>query len=194
MTELKTGKLYLHGTDKEGHPLLVFQTSANVATVRDLEEAGRLIRYMTELVISRMPSNKSKYTILIDRTNHTHANTDTELTKYLSKALQDNFPERLHTCILYPSDFIFYSAWSVVKWFLDPVTRAKVSPCMRFSGVTYYIDPVFIPAQMGGESKYQFSTDDYPEQSFEVVDETGKPWECPPESSSTAADATTEDA
>lgn len=169
--ELKSGKLYVHGTDLEGHPLLVFRTQYNDANTRNLQEAGLLMRYISDVAISRMGSTKSKYTILIDRTNHAKNNTDMDLVKELSQSFQDYYPETMFNCVLYPSDFIFYSVWNIVKWFLDPVTRAKVNPCMRLNGVRGYIADEFIPVSMGGSCTYEFDADDYPEMSYEESEE-----------------------
>ncbi len=61
---------------------------------------------------------------------------------------QDTYPERLNKTIVYPSGVIFWSIWNVVKWFLDPVTRNKVSPCVYFYGVQEHIADEHIPVCM----------------------------------------------
>jgi hypothetical protein len=61
---------------------------------------------------------------------------------------QSNFPERVHRVIVYPSGFVFYGIWNIVKWFLDPVTQAKVQPMLALSGVQQYIDDEYIPKDL----------------------------------------------
>jgi hypothetical protein len=58
------------------------------------------------------------------------------------------FPERLARAIIYPADFLFYTLWSIGKWFLDPVTREKCQPMMYLSGVEQFIDREHIPVSM----------------------------------------------
>ena len=43
---------------------------------------------------------------------------------------------------------MFYSAWAIVKWFVDPVTRENVQPMMYLEGVEELIDRKWIPQCM----------------------------------------------
>ncbi len=56
--------------------------------------------------------------------------------------------------MIYPSGLVFYGMWNVVQWFLDPVTRQKVCPVMTQAGVLQYIDPSYVPHEVGGTSTY----------------------------------------
>lgn len=84
--EIRTGKIYIRGTDKEGRPLMIFRTRFSNPSDRDIEETAKMIVWFGEHLSRRMPSNMSKYTLLIDRTNHKAENTDTELMKALSQS------------------------------------------------------------------------------------------------------------
>ena len=84
LKEISTGKLYIRGTDKEGRPLLVFRSRMSFPKERDLEEASRMLIWFAEHVSKRMPANMSKYTLLIDRTEHKSENTDMDLLKHLT--------------------------------------------------------------------------------------------------------------
>jgi hypothetical protein len=146
--ELSKAKVYTHGVDKEGRPLLIVHGIRHDPRNRNIEELAKAALWMMEQVIKRLPDDKSKYTILIDRTDCGLANQDIEFTRHFSKLFQDQHPERLHRAIVYPSGLIFWSLWNVIKWFMDPVTRGKVSPVMYFSGVQQYIDDEHIPSTM----------------------------------------------
>lgn len=69
---------------------------------------------------------------------------------------------------MYPSGVLFWTLWNVVKIFLDPVTRQKVSPVVYFYGVQEFIADEHIPVAMGGKCTYEFNADDfvdpYPEE------------------------------
>lgn len=89
LKEMKIGKLYTHGFDKEGRPLLIWTSRLHSAKDRVLEETGRLAIWWTEYIIrNRLPADKSKYTVLIDRTNFTNENSDIELIRHLAGAFQ----------------------------------------------------------------------------------------------------------
>ena len=50
---------------------------------------------------------------------------------------------------------MFYSIWQVAQWLLDPVTRRKVTPQVSVHGVFEFIDPRFVPEDMGGLCTYE---------------------------------------
>lgn len=155
MNELVKAKLYNHGFDKEGHPLVIWKTSRNIAKERDIKEMGDMIIWWLEYLEANSPADKSKVTILMDRSGYTQANSDLEFIKSFSKVLQvrsnfdiffispitlschncvttyfqDNYPEKVYRVIVYPSGIVFYGIWNIVKFFLDPVTQ--VSVCNR---------------------------------------------------------------
>jgi hypothetical protein len=148
MNELRRGVVYSHGYDKEGRPMLIMATRRNDPNNRDLEEMGRACIWMFETVIRRLPDDKSKITILFDRTDTGVDKQDHAFMKNMIKVLQDKYPERLHRAIVYPTGVIYWALWNIVKWFLDPVTAAKAAPMMYLSGVQEFIDDEYIPVGM----------------------------------------------
>jgi hypothetical protein len=89
INEMRTGKLYVHGTDREGRPLVVWRAAANVPRTRDLEETSRLLIFFTEYTLKKlMPKNKSKFTVLIDRSGFTSENSDMELMRHTASTFQ----------------------------------------------------------------------------------------------------------
>jgi len=158
---LSKGIMKMRGVDKEGRPLLVVTSKLLNPKERDLEEMARAVIWWAEHAIRALPDDKSKYTILFDRTDAGLQNQDTEFTKFFTQVFQRMYPERLHMAIVYPSGVLFWTVWNIVKIFLDPVTRNKVKPCMYFYGVQEHIADEHIPVHMGGKCTYQFSPDDY---------------------------------
>jgi hypothetical protein len=87
--EMKSGKLYTHGFDREGRPLLIWKPGKNFPKERNLEETSRLLIFWVEKTLKlHMPPNKSKYTILVDRSDFTKENADMELMKHTSTTFQ----------------------------------------------------------------------------------------------------------
>lgn len=161
INQINKGVMYQHGYDKEGRPLLILRAKFHNPSERSIEELAKTVIWWTEQVLAKLPNDKTKYTILIDRSDAGLNNQDIEFSRHFSKLFQDQHPERLYRAIVYPSGLIFWSLWNVVKWFLDPVTRDKVTPVMYFSGVQEYIDDEYIPVSMGGKCSYEFNSDDY---------------------------------
>lgn len=163
LTEYNKGKVYAHGMDKEGHPLVVYRAKLQNPHDRDVDEMVNMAVWWAEKIISQLPADKSKATILIDRTDAGMANSDMEFVRAMASVFQNNYPERLHRAIVYPSGIVFYTIWNLVKWFLDPVTQDKVKPVLLLGGVQEFIDDEYIPDYMGGKCAYAFRPDDYSE-------------------------------
>lgn len=84
INEIKTGTAYLHGTDKEGRPLLVIHARLHDPDTRDLKEMIQMTLWWTEQALSKLPEDKSQFVILLDRDNCENA-IDTE---YLQKVAE----------------------------------------------------------------------------------------------------------
>jgi hypothetical protein len=61
----------------------------------------------------------------------------------------------MHRVVIYPSGLVFYGLWNLLQWVLDPVTRRKVCPQVSPNGIFEYIDPQFVPIDIGGSSTYE---------------------------------------
>lgn len=88
MKEINSGKFYVRGVDKEGRPILIFRVRFSNPSERDIQEAGRMVVWFTEHVIKRLPEDKTKFTVLMDRTSFVRANADLELLKRLAGIFQ----------------------------------------------------------------------------------------------------------
>lgn len=154
------GKIYVHGTDREGRPLLIFRPSLHDAATRDLETMAKSVMWWAEYAVSKIPDNKSKFTVIIDRDGAGWGQ-DIEFLKSFTKLFQDQYPERLYRAIVVPTNFVFWSIWKIASVFLHPVTRQKVVTLVFQSALSEYIDPEFIPVRLGGNSQYEFNSSDY---------------------------------
>jgi len=161
INEIMKGKIYVRGVDKEGRPLLIIRARFHDPKNRTIDEMAKMVMWWTEQVISRLPDDKSKYTILLDRSDAGISNQDLEFMRCFSQLFQRLYPERLNRAIVYPSSVVFWTVWNIAKLFLDPVTRNKVCPCMYFYGVQEWIADEHIPANMGGKSTYEFNHEEY---------------------------------
>lgn len=115
MKELSTGKLYVRGVDKEGRPLLIYRSRLSFPKTRDLEECARMNIWFVEHIKRLMPNNMTKYTLLVDRTEHTSENTDIELMKHLSASVAVSRPYNLLLCrMLHSNCYLLFLVASIV--------------------------------------------------------------------------------
>lgn len=148
---VRVGTFYVHGVDKEERPLFIASSRLHSVKERDLQKLAHVLTWWVDQAISRIPINKSKFTLLIDRSGNT-GDTDLEFLKYFGKVFQDLFPERIHRIIIYPTGALFYTIWNLAKWFIDPVTRDKVCTPNDYDELLEYIDEENIPVSI--VSKY----------------------------------------
>mmetsp|Transcript_11222 Transcript_11222/g.10836 ORF Transcript_11222/g.10836 Transcript_11222/m.10836 type:complete len:301 (+) Transcript_11222:75-977(+) len=156
VNELKKGKVYLHGQDKNKHALIVYRGRLNFPKERDIVEMIKMCIWWMETAIAALPEDKSQITFLFDRTGSSSTNMDVDFVKALAKVMQDNYPERLHKIILHPVGVLFYTGWAIAKFFIDKNTQDKVQPMLKFEGVKQFIDVDLIPRNMGGECDFVF--------------------------------------
>jgi len=168
MNELKQGKGYVKGKDKQGHPLIIFHTHLHDPLNRDCDELVRMAVWNFETAIKQMENKTCKVTVLINRCS-AGSGSDIEFARQLTTLLSNNYPERLYRTVVYPSSIVFYGIWQVVQMFMDPVTREKVKPVMYLSGVQEFIEDEHIPKCMGGACDYAFDEKDYPDPYPEEV-------------------------
>lgn len=155
LKEISSGVIYVHGQDKEGHPLIIYSPRIHNPKESSLEQQVKLSMWWMHVAMSRLPADKSKFTLLIDRTGSGRENMDLEWDKAVLAIFQANYPERLHRCVVYPSGVLFLFIWSVVKFFIDRKTQDKVKPVLYLAGVQEYIDDEFIPAAMVAYSDHR---------------------------------------
>lgn len=159
--EIKSGKLYFHGHDKEGHPLIVYTVALSKPSERDLDEAIRHLVWWVEYMLKNSLKTVSKVTVIFNRNDFKQENVDMEVMKAASNVLQNNYPEILLRTIVYPSGLIFYGLWNIIKFFLDPVTQSKVKPVIYLAGVQEFVDDEYIPVSMGGTCTYVYDHNDF---------------------------------
>jgi hypothetical protein len=89
MNEMSTGKIYCHGVDKEGRPVLVWIASKNCVSKRNLDETMRLLIWWAEYTMrEKLPPGKSKVTVLVHMDGTSNDNVDKELYKECLSSFQ----------------------------------------------------------------------------------------------------------
>lgn len=98
--EIRKGKVYVRGVDKEGRPLLVITSRLHNPNERDVHEMLLMTLWFTEIAIARMPPHMTKFTVLIDREGYEHAG-DSEFMQLLSEVFQVTLPHCVHSSDLH---------------------------------------------------------------------------------------------
>lgn len=90
--EFPLGKLYQRGFDRDGRPVLVWAVRNNIVAERDMAQLTNVLIWWMEYTIRKvMPENRSKYTIIMDRSDFKRENADTDFMKNIASTLQVRF-------------------------------------------------------------------------------------------------------
>eukprot|EP00741_Cyanophora_paradoxa_P016528 tig00020927_g15959.t1 len=125
----RTGKLFRWGYDKEGHPIIVLRPRfENLKdSSRESELKVKLLTYTVERAIASMPPGVEKMVLMIDFKGYSSSNApDMKTTKASIAVLSNYYPERLARAVACDPPWYFNTFWSLVKPFVDPVTRQKL--------------------------------------------------------------------
>lgn len=84
VNEIAKGSAYVYGHDRDGRPLIVVHARLHDPVNRNVKESVKMTLWWTEMAISRLPDEHSRFTILLDRANCENA-ADTEYMQLLSQ-------------------------------------------------------------------------------------------------------------
>ncbi|CAM9190814.1 unnamed protein product [Phaeothamnion confervicola] len=118
--------------------------------------------YRVEQAVKQMAEGRgsggevNQLLVMFDRTGAGRKNVDMTLWKHVVRILQDNYPERLYRCVVYPAGPLFRSLHSIFSLFLDRRSREKFVVLGRPEGILDFVDRAELPRHLGGDSDWVF--------------------------------------
>ena len=136
MFQMRMGKSYLHGVDREGRPISSVRVRLHKSSDQCVESIERYTTYLIETTrfaldppvetgvsASTPPPLKTPMlttqTLIFDMTNFTLANMDYVPVKFIIKCFEANYPESLGAILLHNAPWVFKSA-PLLPLFLSP--------------------------------------------------------------------------
>lgn len=131
INEINYGKCYLNGYDKDGYPLLVITARLHNPTASvlqsdhrcDLYETTLMTLWWTEVAISKLSLNKSKITMLIDRSGCDDVPLDKEYMQLMSDIYQ--------VCIL--DNIIIIITYNYIYLYIIFTINKQIYSCISIS-------------------------------------------------------------
>ncbi|KAI9752695.1 MAG: hypothetical protein M4579_005533 [Chaenotheca gracillima] len=166
LNQLRMGKSYLHGVDKDGRPMCF----VNVRMHKQGEQTEKSLERVTVFTIEtarlmlRPPVDTA--TIVFDMTGFSMANMDYTPVKFMIKCFEANYPESLGAVLVYKSPWIF-QGW------LDPVVASKVHFAKSTEELEHFIPRDHIPKQLGGGEDWQYHySEPQPDENRKMADKS----------------------
>jgi CRAL/TRIO domain/CRAL/TRIO, N-terminal domain len=174
LQQLRLGKSFLHGVDKEGRPLCIVRVrlhkggeqsekSLERYTVYIIETARLVLRTPVETavskdkcILSQLSQANLEQCIVFDMTHFTMANMDYAPVKFMIKVFEANYPESLGAVLVHKAPWIFQGIWTIIKGWLDPVVASKVHFTKNAEDLEQFIPKSQILKELGGDEEWEY--------------------------------------
>jgi hypothetical protein len=174
INEVKTGKSFFHGHDKEGRPICYIKVRYHDPAKIDPPEGQRFSLFMMEYGRTLLKHPVETVTMLFDMTDTGRKNMDLKTLQFTIQSLQNHYPESLGKVIVYNSSWLVSGIWKIVKPWLDPITAAKVV-FLDKPGITELISTDKLLQEYGGTDSYRYDADEYAAEVSRSFRESGPP-------------------
>ncbi|KAI4283191.1 MAG: hypothetical protein L6R38_002344 [Xanthoria sp. 2 TBL-2021] len=157
LAQLKLGKSFLHGTDKEGRPMCFVRVRLHRQGEQSETSLERYTVYTIETARLLLASHVDTAAIVFDMTGFSMANMDYGPVKFMIKCFEANYPESLGVVLVHKSPWIFHSIWNIIKGWLDPVVAKKIHFTKNIEELEQFIDKSHIIKELGGDDPWEYS-------------------------------------
>ncbi|KAK5107223.1 hypothetical protein LTR62_001631 [Meristemomyces frigidus] len=172
MAQLRMGKSYLHGTDKDGRPCCYVRVKLHRQGEQSERSLERFTVYTIETARMMLRPPVDTATIVFDMTDFSMANMDYTPVKFMIKCFEANYPESLGSVLVYKSPWLFQGVWKIIKGWLDPVVAAKVHFASNVEDLSEWIPKAQIPRELGGNEDWTYAYVEPRDGENQLMDDT----------------------
>lgn len=155
--QIKTGKAFIHGHDKENRPCVVIKQSLHIPGQTDMEEMIRYGFYILEKAFKLAEqTEKKEIVIIVDRVDFGWSNVDKRMigNKGLNGIIQDYYIEKIHRVYIYPINWIFQTLMKLARPFLSKETIEKMIYINKEADLKQFFTDDNLIKELGGTSDY----------------------------------------
>lgn len=174
LAQMRMGKSFLHGLDKDGRPMCIVRARLHKQGEQSEKSLERFTVHTIETARMLLRPPVDTATIVFDMTGFSMANMDYTPVKFMIKCFEANYPESLGTVLVYKAPWIFNAIWSIIRGWLDPVVAGKVHFAKTIDELTKFVPSSQIPVDLDGEEKWEYTYVEPEEGENEKLKETAK--------------------
>ncbi|KAF2717857.1 CRAL/TRIO domain-containing protein [Polychaeton citri CBS 116435] len=157
MAQLRMGKSFLHGADKDGRPCCYVRVRLHRQGEQSDKSLERFTVYTIETARMLLRPPVDTATIVFDMTDFSMANMDYTPVKFMIKCFEANYPESLGSVLVYKSPWLFQGIWKIIKGWLDPVVASKVHFASNVDELSEFIPKSRLMKEVGGDEQFDYS-------------------------------------
>ncbi|KAG0260021.1 hypothetical protein BG011_002191 [Mortierella polycephala] len=155
--QLDMGKSYVHGTDKEGRPVVYINVRLHKPSDQDVKALEKFTVYVMETGRLMIQPPVETACLVFDMTGFGLANMDYHFVKFIVSCFEAYYPESLGILVIHRAPFVFWGVWKVIEPWLDPVVASKIRFTRSDKELTEIIDPNHLPVKYeGGKDQYEY--------------------------------------
>jgi hypothetical protein len=175
ITQIRMGKSFLHGHDKEGRPICYVRVRLHKPGEQSEKSLERFTVFTIETARMFLAPPVDTATIVFDMTGFGMSNMDYTPVKFMIKCFEANYPESLGTVLVHKAPWIFQGIWRVIRGWLDPVVAGKVHFTNTLDDLDAFIPQSSVIKELGGPVDWVYK---YPEpvpgENAKMEDKLGK--------------------
>ncbi|MCJ1372958.1 hypothetical protein MMC20_004184 [Loxospora ochrophaea] len=156
LAQLRLGKSFLHGTDKEGRPMCFVRVRLHKQGEQSEASLERYTVFVIESARLLLSPPVDTATIVFDMTGFSMANMDYAPVKFMIKCFEANYPESLGAVLVHKSPWVFQGIWNIIKGWLDPVVAGKVHFTKNTEELEAYVPREHIIKELGGDDSWTY--------------------------------------
>ncbi|OOF95554.1 hypothetical protein ASPCADRAFT_147953 [Aspergillus carbonarius ITEM 5010] len=156
LDQMRMGKCYMHGTDRQGRPVLVVRVKFHQPSKQSEAVINRFILHTIETARLLLAPPTETVTIIFDMTGFGLSNMEYAPVKFIIECFQENYPESLGNMLIHNSPWVFSGIWKIIKGWMDPVIVSKVNFTSKVSDLEKFIAPEQIPKELKGKEDWAY--------------------------------------
>ncbi|KAI5289933.1 hypothetical protein KEM54_002856 [Ascosphaera aggregata] len=153
---LTLGHSFVHRTDKQNRPVCYIRVRMHKIGAYAQSSVERYTIWMIETARLLMAPRIETAAIVFDMTGFGLSNMDYSAVKFIVQCFEANYPESLGVVLVHKAPWIFSSAWSLIKGWLDPVVASKVHFTKEDEELLEFIPKHNLLKELGGENQSEY--------------------------------------
>ncbi|KAF8536047.1 CRAL-TRIO domain-containing protein [Trichophaea hybrida] len=174
MKQLRMGKSFLHGTDKDGRPICFVRVRLHKQADQSERVLERFTIYTMETARLMLKTPVDTACVLFDMTGFSLANMDYAPVKFMIKCFEAHYPESLGICLVHKAPWVFQSIWNIIKGWLDPVVASKIHFTKTTEELEQFIPRSHIIKEIGGDEDWEYTYVEPIEGEDEALKDTAR--------------------
>ncbi|KAI9871276.1 MAG: hypothetical protein M1830_003116 [Pleopsidium flavum] len=156
MAQLRMGKSFLHGTDKEGRPMCFVRVRLHRQGEQSEASLEKYTVYVIETARMLLAPPVDTAAVIFDMSHFSMANMDYGPVRFMIKCFEANYPESLGVVLVHKSPWVFHGIWNIIKGWLDPIVAGKVHFTKNVEELEHFVSRSHILKELGGDDDWTY--------------------------------------